>query len=161
MDWEKLDSLLTTLLLACCYPLLTINSSFILHSHSGSDYVRTNTLCSFGCVSPPAANVPLFSCLSHAVDDICSPSLTSAASNLPLQGHLLAISDNLGFMLAFKKGKYRCFFYWFDTLQISPTLAVVNPRNNSPPAGQVRGPCEGRGVGRGGGAGVGKLSPLQ
>lgn len=131
--WEILPpSLLTTLLLACCYPLPNINSGFILHSDSSSDYVQTNTLGSFGCISPPAANVPLFSCLSHAVADISSPSLTSAASNLPLQDHLLAITLTSASCWLLKKANTDV-FYWFDTQQISPALAVVNPHDSSPP----------------------------
>lgn len=137
--WEILPpSLLTTLLLACCYPLPNINSGFILHSDSSSDYMQTNTLGSFGCISPPAANVPLFSCLSHAVADISSPSLTSAASNLPLQDHLPAISDNLGFMLAFKKGEYRCFLLVRHSADIACSGSCKSSRQFSP----LQGRCE-------------------
>lgn len=42
-----------------------------------------------------------------------------------------------------KRCMYRC-FCWFDTAQISPTPAVVNPNDNFPPAGQVRGPAQGK-----------------
>lgn len=63
---------------------------------------------------------------------------------------LPAISDNPGFMLALKKGKYRC-FHCFYTRQILSAVAVINPYNCSLPAGQVRGPgAELVGIGGGG-----------
>lgn len=105
---------------------------------------NSTILCSFLTI-----NLNNNSCGYCAPTDALFPLSRGAVPLLPsYRAHLLtfarrrdrlpAISDNPGFMLALKKGKYRC-FCCFDTWQISPAVAVINPYNYSPPAGQVRG----------------------